>query len=254
MITENRRGHVFELTLNTNEKNTFDEESFAALAKSLASARDDDGIKVVLISAKEGKFFSNGFEPTMFLDKSYEQIHPILAITMESTADLLLYPKPVLCYLNGHALGVGAVLALFCDYRIMLDGKGRIGFPESRIGLNFPTISAYILNELVGPRTARRILFSGLPLKPRDALECGLVDEVVSEEAAPGRIARYCRQFEGMAMESVVGIKRSLVQHRVSLVRQQSKIDQEELARAIASPNGQEGMRSILEARSPVFQ
>ncbi|MBU44162.1 MAG: enoyl-CoA hydratase [Spirochaetaceae bacterium] len=254
MIDQAKKDHVFQITINTNERNTFDNQAFAALGAALNTARDDDSVKVVQITGAGDKFFSNGFEPTMFLDKSYDYILDCLAPVMEATSNLLVFPKPVVTFLNGHCMGVGSVVALFTDYRIMVDGKARFGFPESQIGLNFPSVPGFVLKELVGPRNARAILFSGKPYKAKEALELGLIDEALPEEEARKSLERYCNQFRDMAMESVLGIKKSLIDYLRPMAENLSQGDAERLASTIAAANGQEGMRSIIERRRPVFK
>jgi enoyl-CoA hydratase len=254
MIQEKRNGHVLELTIATNELNTLDSDAFHALNQSLRNVKEDNSIKTILLTGSGEKFFSNGFEPTMFLGKSYDEIKAALQPVMDATSELLMYPKPVVCLINGHCMGVGSVVAIFTDYRIMIDGKVRFGFPESQIGINFPSIPGYVLKELVGSRNARQILYSGKPWKTREALELGLVDEVVSREDASKAAEKYCNQFKDMAMESVIGIKKSLIDYMVPVLTDLAREDTELLARAVASANGQEGMRSIIERRRPVFQ
>ncbi len=254
MINEKRNGHILELEIATNDLNTLDNQAFAALNKSLIAARDDDAVKTVVITGSGEKFFSNGFEPTMFIGKSFEEVCSLLEPAMDATSELLMFPKPVISFINGHCMGVGSVLAIFTDYRIMIDGKARFGFPESQIGINFPSVPGFILKELVGIRNARSILFSGRPMKAPEALELGVIDEAVAPEEAAKRVEKYCNQFKDMAMESVKGIKKSLIDYLRVPLEEMRKTDTEELARAVVSENGQEGMRSIVERRRPVFK
>lgn len=254
MIHQNKRDHILEIAINTNVTNSLDDVAFRALTDSLAQVKVDLSIKVVVLTARGEKFFSNGFEPTMFLDRSYEEVCELLQPAMAATSELLFCPVPVVCLINGHCMGVGAVMAIFTDYRIMIQGKARFGFPESQIGLNFPSVPGYVLKELVGVQNARQILFSGKPMKAGEALEMGLVDEAIPLEEVSSRLDRYCNQFEKMATESVRGIKKSMIDYMRPTVEELSRNDTEELAKAVVSENGQEGLRSILERRRPVFR
>ncbi|MBR30857.1 MAG: enoyl-CoA hydratase [Spirochaetaceae bacterium] len=254
MINEKRNGHVLELEIATNELNTLDSEAFKALHSSLLKARSDDSVKTLILTGSGEKFFSNGFEPTMFIGKDFDEVCSLLQPAMDATSELLMFPRPVLSFINGHCMGVGSVLAIFTDYRIMIDGKARFGFPESQIGINFPSVPGFILKELVGIRNARSILFSGRPMKAPEALEMGVIDEAVSQEDARKRVEKYCNQFKDMALESVKGIKKSLTDYLRVPLEEMRKTDTEELARAVVSDNGQEGMRSIVERRRPVFK
>lgn len=254
MIHENQNDFIYTITIDTNEKNTFDETAFQTLSLALKNAKVNPAVKVVVLTAHGDRFFSNGFEPTMFLERSYEEIVSILSLPMSATSDLLFFEKPVLSLINGHCMGVGAILALYSDYRIMIDGKARFGFPESRIGINFPSVSGFVLKELIGIRNTAKVLFSGMPYKTHEALELGLVDEVVEKDAFESAVQSYCSQFAEMAIESVLGVKKSMRDYMRPTVEFMMKTDTEDLARAISSANGQEGMKSIIEKRRPVFK
>lgn len=253
MIDIERNGHILELYINTNETNSMDLAFFQALDAAFENAANDPAVKVVLLSGRNDKFFSNGFDPALFVGKSLEEIKVSLRAALSAAGKVLFSRKPVVCAMNGHAMGVGAVLALFSDYRVLAEKKGRIGFPESLIGINFPSTSGHILTKLVGLRAARDLLYSGRALKSDEALAVGLIDESAVPDELLVKARKWCAQFKDMAMESVVGIKIALRDADRLVSEQLAANDLELLAAAVASPNGQEGMRSILEKRRPKF-
>ena len=175
MIDIEKNGHVLELYINTNETNSMDLPFFHALSAAMDQAETDPGVKAVILSGRNEKFFSNGFNPALFVGKSIDEIRESLRTALAAAGKVLFSGKPVVCAMNGHAMGVGAVLALFSDYRVLAERKGRIGFPESLIGINFPSTSAHILTKLVGLRSARDLLYSGRALKSEEALALGLL-------------------------------------------------------------------------------
>jgi len=253
MIEKEKSGHILELYINTNETNSMDVAFFERLDSLFEEAGKDSGTKAVILSGRNEKFFSNGFNPALFVGKSLEEIKASLRIALAAAGKVLFCPKPVVCAMNGHAMGVGAVLAIASDYRIMAEKKGRLGFPESLIGINFPSTSASILTKIVGLPAARDLLYSGRGLKSDEALEIGLIDESAPPEELIARARKWCAQFKDMAMESVVGIKVALRDADRLVAAQLGSNDLELLAAAVASANGQEGMRSILEKRRPQF-
>lgn len=253
MIEKEKNGHVLELYINTNETNSMDLEFFQRLDSLFEEARNESGIKAVILSGRNDKFFSNGFNPALFVGKGLEEIKASLRVALAAAGKVLFSPKPVVCAMNGHAMGVGAVLAIASDYRIMEEKKGRIGFPEALIGINFPSTSAMILTKIVGLTAARDLLYSGRGLKSEEALELGLIDESAKPGELLARARKWCAQFKDMAMESVVGIKVALRDADRIAAEKLSSNDLELLAAAVASANGQEGMKSILEKRRPQF-
>ncbi len=253
MIDVVRNGHILELYIQTNETNSLGVEFFRALSADIEEAESDRTIKAVILTSRNDKFFSNGFDPNIFVNKKREEVRDVLSEALAAAGKVLLSARPVVAAMSGHAMGVGAVLAIFSDYRLLVEKKARLGFPESLIGLNFPSTSAHVLTELVGVRNARDLLYSGRALKADEAVAMGLVDEAVPAADLMPRARRWCAQFERMPIESVAGIKVALRDAQRIVSESLASNDLELLADAVCSPNGQEGMKSILEKRRPVF-
>lgn len=253
MLDVEKNGHILELYIKTNETNSLGREFFRKFKEVLEEAENDRSIKSIILSGRNDKFFSNGFDPEIFVGKNLEEIKEVLREALGACGRVLFTPKPVVCAMNGHSMGVGAVLAIFSDYRILVEKKGRLGFPESLIGINFPSTAGTVLKDLVGMKTARDLLYSGRGVKADEAVQLGLVEESATPEEVIPKARKWCSQFQDMAMESVVGVKIALRDSQRLLADTLEKRDVELLAQAICTANGQEGMRSILERRRPVF-
>jgi enoyl-CoA hydratase/carnithine racemase len=92
--------------------------------------------------------------------------------------------------ITGHSPAAGAVLAVFCDYRVMADGAFKIGMNEVQVGLVPPLPLQYAMKRLTGPRVGDGLLIAGALLTPAEALRVGLVDEVVPvDRVVPTAIA-----------------------------------------------------------------
>ncbi|AXR61432.1 enoyl-CoA hydratase/isomerase family protein [Leptospira mayottensis] len=254
MLSEIRNNHILELYIETNEVNSLNEDFFKTISAKLDAINNDPTVKAVILTSKNEKFFSNGFNPEIFVGKTSEQIQDVMHIALDTASKYLFLERPVICAMNGHAMGLGAVLAIFSDYRIMVEKKGRIGFPESQIGINFPAVPGFMLKEIVGITKARDLLYSGKGLKAEEALEIGLIDEISSSsEDLMVRARKYCNQFKDMAIGSVIGIKVSLRDPIRFFAEHNSERDVKLISEAVSSKNGQEGMTSILERRRPIF-
>lgn len=81
--------------------------------------------------------------------------------------------------LNGSALGLGSEFAQACDLRLMADGDFFIGQPEVLLGINPGGGGTQRLTRLVGTHRALLLMLEGRPVRPKQALEIGYVDEVV---------------------------------------------------------------------------
>ncbi|EMM73210.1 enoyl-CoA hydratase/isomerase family protein [Leptospira weilii] len=255
MLSEIRNDHILELYIETNEVNSLNGDFFKTISAKLDAINKDSTIKAVILTSKNEKFFSNGFNPEIFVGKTSEEIQDVMRLALDTASKYLFLERPVICAMNGHAMGLGAVLAIFSDYRIMVEKKGRIGFPESQIGINFPAVPGFMLKEIIGIAKARDLLYSGKGLKAEEALQIGLIDEIASSsEDLMARARKYCDPFKDMAIGSVIGIKLSLRDPIRFFAEHNSERDVKLISEAVFSKNGQEGMRSILERRRPVFQ
>lgn len=85
---------------------------------------------------------------------------------------------------TGHAVAGRAVLAAFCDYRVMVDGKFRFGLNEVAVGLSLPEPIHVAYRRLAGDHQAGRLIAEGTLLLPAEAKDMGLVDDVVAADKA----------------------------------------------------------------------
>ena len=103
-------------------------------------------------------------------------------------------PKPVVAAITGYALGGGLELALAADFRVAGE-RARVGQPEILLGVIPGAGGTQRLSRLVGPARAKDIVFSGRMVGAAEALQIGLVDQVVPDDsvyqAALDMVQRY---------------------------------------------------------------
>jgi enoyl-CoA hydratase/carnithine racemase len=109
----------------------------------------------------------------------------LLAINAGLFERLEAHRWPTIALVDGPALGGGCELALACDFRLA-SPSGSFGQPELSLGILAGAGANWRLAQLVGLAQARRMLFTGARLSATDALEAGLVDEVVDDLAGRG--------------------------------------------------------------------
>jgi enoyl-CoA hydratase/carnithine racemase len=103
-------------------------------------------------------------------------------------------PMPTVAAITGYALGAGCELSLACDFRVAAD-NAKLGQPEVLLGLIPGAGGTQRLSRLIGPARAKDMIFTGRFVSAQEALEIGLVDEVVASDdvlaAARRRVERY---------------------------------------------------------------
>jgi 3,2-trans-enoyl-CoA isomerase len=86
-----------------------------------------------------------------------------------------------ICAIRGSCPAGGCVLAMCCDYRVMT-GFGEIGLNEVQLGIAVPKYWAELMSHWIGPRNAERMMLEGKLVRPKEALEFGLIDRIVEKE------------------------------------------------------------------------
>jgi enoyl-CoA hydratase/carnithine racemase len=175
-----RRGRLLIAKFNNPETlNAIDHEAHAEIARFFTEVAKDAESDVIVLSG-EGRAFSAGGnlhhmqrmidQPAIFVEE--------MADAKRIIAALLDVPKPVIAKVNGHAIGLGATIALFCDVVFAaLDAK--IADPHVRVGLVAGDGGAVIWPHLIGHALAKEYLLTGKPILAQDAERIGLINHAV---------------------------------------------------------------------------
>ena len=153
---------------------------------------------------------------------------------------------------NGHAMGLGASIALAGDITIIVE-DAKIGDSHVNVGLATGDGGALLWPHLIGLVEARRHLLSGKPLSGADAKAKGLVTESVARDALDGTVKHWVDLFLSQSPEAVQTTKQTLNLD----ILDKAKRYMDEMLRletlSWASPNHPEAVRAILEKRAPNF-
>ena len=188
MIDRVDHGRVRELRLSRPPANAFNPPLVAELRKALQSA-PAEGVEGLVISGAPG-MFTGGLDVPELLGLGREEIRAFWKGFYGLLHAVAASEVPVAAAITGHSPAAGAVLAVFCDHRVMADGPFKIGMNEVQVGLSVPPTLQYALKRLTGPRAGDALLISGALVSPAEALRVGLVDEVVApEEVVPRALA-----------------------------------------------------------------
>jgi enoyl-CoA hydratase/carnithine racemase len=167
--------------------------------------------------------------------------------------DTLLIPKPVICAINGAAIGLGLVFALMADVRFAAAGA-KLGTGFSRLGLVAEHGTAWILQRLVGQPAAMELLLSGRTFLAEEALTLGLVSQVHPKDELLGAATAYARDLaEHCSPLSMALIKRQVLldadrSFHTALAESRRLTD-----RSLGFPDFKEGLASFAERRPPRF-
>jgi enoyl-CoA hydratase len=245
MITTESRDHVTVVRLEHGKVNAFDVELMRGWISELARLEQADTSAVVLTGT--GTVFSAGVELRRLTEGGRDYIKAFLPLLGDAFFKTFTFSKPLIAAVNGHAIAGGCVLACACDYRVMAEGKGRIGTPELSVGVPFPSMAMEILRLVVPAHRLQSIIYRGLTCTPDDALANGFVDELAAPDALLDRAVDVAAHLGSLPPSSFALTKRIIRQpSRDRVVRYMRSVD-EEVLEAWMSSRVQNAVRAYVE-------
>ena len=175
-----RDGEIAVVTADNPPVNALKHEVRAGLAEGLKHAREDTGVKAVVIACAGRTFFAGADITEFGKPPRAPSLHDVIAA-------IEAMPKPVVAALHGTALGGGFELALACHFRIAVPAA-RVGLPEVKLGLLPGAGGTQRLPRLVGPEKALEMIVTGEPIGAAEARVGGIIDEIVEGDLTAAAI------------------------------------------------------------------
>jgi 2-(1,2-epoxy-1,2-dihydrophenyl)acetyl-CoA isomerase len=248
---------VLKITLNRPDKlNALTDVMLQELHAAFAKAAGDKATRCVLLTGA-GKGFcpgqdlanvqemSRGGKPAYgeHIRSNYNPL--ILAMTR--------HPKPIVAAINGVAAGAGMSLAMACDVRIASE---KASFLQAfvNIGLVPDSGSTWFLPRLVGRQRALELMLSGRKLSAAEALEWGLVNQVVAPEQLLEEATKIAARYAAAPTYAIGQIKRNVDFAESHSLEETLALEAKSQAECGLSADHQEGIQAFLEKRTPVYK
>ena len=232
--------------------NAFNDRLIDELTTALHGIGTDDRVHVVVLSSK-GRSFSAGADLNWMLRMSRnteaENLEDARALArLMQTLDTL--PKPTIALVQGAAIGGGVGLVACCDIAVAAE-TASFCLSEVKLGLIPAVIGPYVV-AAIGERAARRYFLTAETFSAKQALDLGLIHEVVPDEAfedAGRRIIRALMKGGANAHAAAKDLVRAIAQRP----RDDDLIEDTavRIARLRASDEAREGIAAFLEKRKP---
>jgi cyclohexa-1,5-dienecarbonyl-CoA hydratase len=239
-------GSVARVTLNRPEHNLLNESMLRELSDAVAFAGDRDEVKLIVLDSA-CRVFCGGIDVGVYTS---QRVFQMLDAFHAAFAGMLETSKPVICVVNGPAIGGGAELAAFGDF-VIATPKARFAQPEISIGV-FPPLASTILPFLVGPKVALELVLTGEPVTAERALELGLVNRLVPEVQLQQAVSDLIHRITSHSGPVLTMAKRAILGGMgMSLkdgLKHSMNIFLNELYRL---EDSQEGVRALVEKRKP---
>ncbi len=196
-----KSSHVATVTLNRPKKlNAYSEIMVHEILAALADARDDDGIRAVILTGTGRGFCSGGdigkdFQyPARYRGHRLESMLEMRENMHELVKLLQRFDKPTIAAVNGAAVAGGLTLALSCDFRIAAE-SARLGDTSLKFALIPDEGGAYLFPRFLGLEKALKMSLFSEVYPAREAQELGLVTEVVSDAELMPRAREWAERL-----------------------------------------------------------
>jgi enoyl-CoA hydratase/carnithine racemase len=246
--TELEQG-VLSVRLNRPEKrNALTGEMYTALADAFDRADRERAVRVLLLTGSAG-VFTAGNDIADFLtpaDPGEERPVNRFLLTLART------DVPVVAAVDGMAVGVGTTMLLHFD-QVFATGRARFSLPFINLGLVPEAGSSLLLVQACGYRKAAELLMSGEPFSAQEALDCGIVSRLCSEDTLLAEATGAALALAAKPRDALRATKRLMRRPAESL---EKRIHEESLQffEALKSPEAREALTAFMEKRAPDFR
>lgn len=190
---------VGTIRLNRPPVNALNDQVQSELNTAARAATERDDVRAVILYGGE-KTFAGGADIKEMAAKSYVEMTTFAAALTNSLSVLAAIPKPTVAAITGYALGGGLELALTADYRVAGDNV-KLGQPEIQLGIIPGGGGTQRLARLIGPSKTKDIVYTGRFVSADEALNVGLVNELVAPDDVYTAAHKWAAQFaNGPAM------------------------------------------------------
>ena len=255
MLSQVKDG-VGYITFNNPEKhNAVSIEMWDALEQILDGFKSSKDIRVIVLNGAGGKAFVSGADISKF-DKERSSKEAVLSYnkrTQKVYENLETFPKPTIAMIDGYCIGGGLNLAVCCDIRICSE-KSKFAMPAAKLSLGYPFSSIKRLFDVMGPGMAKHFMFTAEKISASEALACGLVQKLVSEDSIDSYVKDYALNIANNAPLTIKAMKQIGIEISKNSDERDLLLCEKLASACFDSEDYKEGRKAFMEKRKPNFQ
>ena len=240
---------------NPAKRNAMSLDMWEGLGSALIALRDDDDVRVVILTGAGDKAFVSGADISQF-EKVRHNAAASEEYSKKSEAQRALlanYPKPIIACIRGFCLGGGMQVAMAADIRIASDSS-QFGIPAAKLGIAYGYDGLRHLVSLVGPSWARLIMYTGMKIDAAEAVRIGLVERVLPDAELWDATMEIARTISGNAPLAIKAAKITIAQVLKDPDRRDMNAIRQVGTDCMDSQDFREGRQAFMEKRKPKFQ
>lgn len=236
-----KRGRIAYITLNRpSKRNAMNPEMSSELDKVWLDFQSDDNLWAAIITGA-GSSFCSGVD-IRDIDKEFPLSTPGLSVELD---------KPVIAAINGYCLGIGFVIAMYCDMRVAA-ADAQFGYPEGKAGYSAGGGSCLVRH--MPTAIAMEMLLTGKYINAQRAYETGFVNAVVPSEQLMDEATKMAELVNENAPLVNRALKRLVSRSYYPTPREQEVAFSHVVGLLRKSEDAVEGRRAFLENRKPLFR
>ena len=226
-------------------------ELFQSLNHSLDEVSADANVTTIVLRGAGARAFSAGVDLREARELTAQSSEEFIRTLHRTIRKVLTLRMPVIAAINGPCLGGALELILACDIRIASE-DATFGLPEVLVGIP-SVIEASLLPKTVGLGRARRLIMTGESVSAQEALDMGLVDQVVSKDAVYETALEATEKFRNISPKVMAAQKDIFVKWLDMGDEESAEYSIKVFAEGFATGHPQEAMTAFLEKREPRF-
>ena len=208
LVVTSKANGIATVKINRPDKlNAMNTDVARELVSIFTQLDTDNDVKVIILTGEGEKAFSAGADIEYMSKISADESVEYAKLGQLVTNTIELVSKPTIAAVNGFALGGGCEVAMSCDIRIAAD-TAKLGQPEVTIGIPPGWGGTQRLMRIVGIAKAKELVYTGKMIKADEALQIGLVNQVVPLASLMDETMKMANQI---AANSVSGVKMSKI-------------------------------------------
>lgn len=202
--------------ITMKDEGVFNPDTLAAFNAALDSVLGDEEVDLLIITG-EGKHFSQGLD-LEYLRAAQEGVMDFIGDCLRMIGRLLTLPMPVVSAVNGHAFGLGAMITLASDYKVMREDRGYFCLPEIDLGATLTErMNALVCGKLSG-NILRDVLLTGARIPGPVAAELGIIDRAVPLQELRPIALELAEPMRGKNRQALSGLKRGINVHILAII------------------------------------
>ncbi|MCE7061918.1 enoyl-CoA hydratase/isomerase family protein [Dyadobacter sp. CY343] len=223
------------------------------ITAAIAEAAGDDQIRVLIITGEGDKAFCSGADLKQTLEGGESAEQMLKAYYEPMIRSIRELPKPVICRLNGLAVGAGCSLALACDI-IVATEEAYLSLLFVQIGLMPDAGATYFLPRLIGMARTFELASTGRKIFAKEAEQIGLINKAVPAEELDSEVNKLASYYLAAPTLAIGAMKKVLNESSHSDLARMQELERVNQQILYESHDAREGISAFLQKRKPDFQ